>query len=46
LLFGNCAFGAASAEKRDQPVRQHEHPILEPGQPEEMDDEPEQPACS
>ena len=43
LLLGDGALGAAAAEKRDRPVCEHEDAVLEPRQPDEMDDEPQQP---
>ena len=44
LLLGDDAFGAAMAEKRDRPVREHQDAVLESRQPKEMDDEPQQPS--
>jgi hypothetical protein len=43
LLVGDRAFGAAAAEEGDRPAGEHENTVLEPGQPDEMDEEPDEP---
>ena len=43
LLFGDGALCPAVSEEGDQPVREYEHPVLEPGQLHEVHKQPEHP---